>query len=650
MKCRRRMAFWVTLLIIVPALYGSGLAQPSWVLEAAKRGASVTPHKDASLLILLDSVVGKIGKKGDLVLEVRRAARVLDTLGAGLAILVEPLTTTRKVKNLKGWKLRPDGSAMELPRECVMKRDLNQRTDIYDDVLSLVASFKDVSPGDIIAYEYTVKDDDPFTSYYTDFQFQLNQPVVSARFEVEIPPDWKLLTFEQQAEPVTYTSEGDKHIWTAENLDYRPTEPYMPPWSQLVRRVSLGCFDDRSRKVRGFADWNTAVTWQRALYDAACADTVPLVKTVERLCGGVNSPTEKLNAIAKWVQEEIKYIAVWAGDHRFQPRKAGLTLKNKFGDCKDKATLMRAMLALVGIPSEAVAARISGGVEPDFPCPFQFDHIIVAIPVKHLPDLPQFPNATVGGWLYFDPTNDAIPLGSLSATLRGSYVLKLSPGDTALTQLPALTPADRKCRFRAVAELSTDLSMCAEVSIVTYGIWGAQDGHIQELLSGREMAGAWQKRFAQVVENPILTDCSFGADSDSSWLSFVLSASHAATLSGTSCLLTTDFFHYGHVDDLSSPERVYPITFGTPADITTDIEWRLPPSWTPVGDPRHISDSCKLASLSCDVTHDNGLHLISRTIYFGGEIPPEQYDEARRMNKSLKASLRLTTLVNRTVQ
>jgi transglutaminase-like putative cysteine protease len=52
------------------------------------------------------------------------------------------------------------------------------------------------------------------------------------------------------------------------------------------------------------------------------------------------------------MKKNIRYVAVYLSLGRVVPNEAASVLHNKFGDCKDKATLMSALLAAKGIASE----------------------------------------------------------------------------------------------------------------------------------------------------------------------------------------------------------------------------------------------------------------------------------------------------------
>lgn len=59
-------------------------------------------------------------------------------------------------------------------------------------------------------------------------------------------------------------------------------------------------------------------------------------------------PMAKVRAIYKWVQNNIKYIAIEDGEHGWVPREAALVLQRRYGDCKDKSSLLTALLTASG--------------------------------------------------------------------------------------------------------------------------------------------------------------------------------------------------------------------------------------------------------------------------------------------------------------
>src|SRR5690349_12678225 len=94
--------------------------------------------------------------------------------------------------------------------------------------------------------------------------------------------------------------------------------------------------------------------------------------------------------LASFVQREIRYVAVEVGIGGYEPHHAQATFKNRYGDCKDKVTLLSTMLSDIGVESYYVLINTSRGVVmPEFPSPRFFNHAIVAIriPGEAQPDV-----------------------------------------------------------------------------------------------------------------------------------------------------------------------------------------------------------------------------------------------------------------------
>jgi transglutaminase-like putative cysteine protease len=79
-----------------------------------------------------------------------------------------------------------------------------------------------------------------------------------------------------------------------------------------------------------------------------------------------------------WMKKNIRYVAVYLALGRVVPNDAASVLSNKFGDCKDKATLMSALLAAKGIASEAVLINFGGTYTlPEPPTMVALNHVIL---------------------------------------------------------------------------------------------------------------------------------------------------------------------------------------------------------------------------------------------------------------------------------
>ena len=148
-----------------------------------------------------------------------------------------------------------------------------------------------------------------------------------------------------------------------------------------------------------------------------------------------------MQAIGDYVQHDIRYVAIELGIGGFQPHSAPDVFSHHYGDCKDKATLVRSMLREIGVESFHVVINDQrGSVTRDMPAHNGFNHVITAIKVPEgltdpsLVAMTQHPK--LGRLLFFDPTNDLIPFGQLPGYLQANYGLLVTPEGGELIELP----------------------------------------------------------------------------------------------------------------------------------------------------------------------------------------------------------------------
>ena len=164
---------------------------------------------------------------------------------------------------------------------------------------------------------------------------------------------------------------------------------------------------------------------------------------VAQLTAGAPTTLDKIRALTEFMQRQIRYVAIEIGIGGMQPHPASTVFQYKYGDCKDKATLLITMLHEIGVQSYYVVAQAERGiVRPDFPSPSSFNHMIVAI---RLPDdvksetlYAVFKHPTLGPLLIFDPTDEYTPLGYIPSYEQENYGLLITPQGGELIALPLL--------------------------------------------------------------------------------------------------------------------------------------------------------------------------------------------------------------------
>jgi tetratricopeptide (TPR) repeat protein len=143
---------------------------------------------------------------------------------------------------------------------------------------------------------------------------------------------------------------------------------------------------------------------------------------------------ERIRAIVKVLHHEVRYTGVEFGAARLTPMRPAEVIKRHYGDCKDKATLLVAMLRAAGIPANLalLSTGVGRDVDPGLPGISQFDHAIVYVPAS--PD--------GGSALWIDATAETFTVGSIPYQDEGRNALIIDAKTTSLTKTPEPKPED----------------------------------------------------------------------------------------------------------------------------------------------------------------------------------------------------------------
>ena len=231
------------------------------------------------------------------------------------------------------------------------------------------------------------------------------------------------------------TLTGRKHYhWASSNIA-RP-DPDAPPKSVKNWKPSV--------QVTTFTSWEQIGAWYASLQKDPVAVTPAIQAKADAVTKGLTSDEDKVRAIFNDVALHIHYVGLEFGIGRYQPHPADDVLSNEYGDCKDKHTLLAALLKAAGI--EAWPVLISSGreLDPATPSPAQFDHVITLVPMG-------------GKLLWMDSTEEISPIGVLVSSLRDKQALAVPPGKQAyLERTPADLPFADSVRFQVDGKLSAD--------------------------------------------------------------------------------------------------------------------------------------------------------------------------------------------------
>ena len=183
------------------------------------------------------------------------------------------------------------------------------------------------------------------------------------------------------------------------------------------------------------ASWEQVGRWYQGLLASVPAAGEDLARTARELTAGREERRARLAALLDFVRRRVRYVAAGAAIDGHRPAAPGEVLARRWGDCKDKAVLLVAMLRGVGI--EAYPALIHLGaddsIDAEFPSPFQFNHVVVAVAAGGVA-APGDPVAD--GLLFVDPTQEGRSIRWLHPAVQDQYALVVRNAGSALVRTP----------------------------------------------------------------------------------------------------------------------------------------------------------------------------------------------------------------------
>ena len=208
--------------------------------------------------------------------------------------------------------------------------------------------------------------------------------------------------------------------------------------------------------------------WYATLTRGRQEATRQITQKVAELTDEESAPLKKIQTLAEYVQTGVRYVAIELGAGNYLPHAASEVFSNQYGDCKDKATLLAAMLKAIGIDSHYVIVNAQrGAVVANTPAHFAFNHVILAISIPSGNDDPQLLAAVdhpaLGRLLIFDPTNPLTPFGRLDGALQGGYGLLVTGSGGELIQLPQLPASANSIQRTATTTLNPSGTLAGEV-------------------------------------------------------------------------------------------------------------------------------------------------------------------------------------------
>jgi hypothetical protein len=458
--------------LVVPYAAAGGDAPP-WM--HAQANVSLPSYDDKTDAVLLYSETDVTVISSDKIrTTVREAYKILRPDGRRYGTVAVYLNPQRKIKSLHGWCIPAQGKDYEVKDKDAIEVAPNlEGGELISDVKYRVLHIPAPDPGNIIGYEYEVEEQPFFLQ--DEWEFQDIDPVRETHYSLQLPPGWEFKASWLNHPEIKPTEAGNNSWkWTLTDVNAIRREPEMPPFSGVAGQMVVTLFPAGGKAPTGFATWDDMGKWYSSLLVGRMDASAELKQQVAALTAGKDTHLAKMQAIARFVQHDIRYVGIELGIGGWQPHSAPEVFAHRFGDCKDKATLTRTMLHEIGIESYHVVINTQrGAVTAATPAHHGFNHAILAI---KLPDglndpslVATLQHAKLGRILFFDPTDELTPFGQIRGELQDNYALLVTPSAGELIALPQQPSAMNSIERTAKLTLDDSGMLKGEVKEVRLG-------------------------------------------------------------------------------------------------------------------------------------------------------------------------------------
>jgi hypothetical protein len=628
------------LLAATPACFAGTPQPPDWVLAAAHATLPSYPASTKAVVVNEEEIL-TVGADGRAIRHQRRAIRILRQQGRVYGTVVVPINKDEKIRSLRVWSIAADGHPYTLNDKEIIEVGNDEYGILYNDLHLRVGRPPAVDPGSTIAYEYE-QTTRPYRQEFT-WSYQDEIPKLHSAFELDLPADWKYSAAVRTGASIQATQPGPgRYRWQIDNVAAVDIEdiPMTPSAGALEARMSVHYA--QQAEPTGDARWTAVGSWFSSLETPQAQATPEIAAKAQALVAGQTDFTDKVESVASYLQRKIRYVGIEIGIGGWQPHSAGDIFRYQYGDCKDKATLLRAMLESVSIHATLVSVDTHRGfIDPQIPSMYA-NHAIAAIEIPagySNPVLQSVVTLSDGKrYLIFDPTDPWTPIGQIRPDLQGGYGVISLGAQSQLIQLPRLTPEQDRTEHVVHAQLMADGSLEAAVVEQRFGYAAVMPRAAFAEGSEQQQRDFLEKRLHQDLRSVALdkiaaphpTDLVHPFEIDYSFHAPGYARSVGNMLLVRPRILGTDTL------PLPREPRNWPIDLGAIQTRRETIDLALPAGYVVDELPEAVTLDTDFASYRSSVTAEGAtLHYTREYTVKKLELEAARYDELRKFHERI---------------
>jgi Flp pilus assembly protein TadD/transglutaminase-like putative cysteine protease len=330
--------------------------------------------------------------------------------------------------------VKADGTIVKADDSSVqdLSAPIEREAPVYTDYRQKHITVPGLRPGEVLEYDMVTVIHTPLAAgqFWAEYEFDKSNIDLDETLDVDVPAGRELkLKCKSGMDPKITDANGRRiYHWQSSHLERED-----PDKDKDKDKKKKHHFDDDRPDVQltTFESWEQLGRWYASLEKDRRMPSPEIRAKAAELTKGLTTDMQKTEGLYDYVAKNFRYVSLSLGVGRYQPHAASDVLKDQYGDCKDKHTLLASLLEAEGLHADSVLINSSRKLDPDVPSPSQFDHVITMLPMS-------------GQEVWMDTTAEVAPFRLLAYTLRHKQALVIPPAELTSAAAPHLeeTPSD----------------------------------------------------------------------------------------------------------------------------------------------------------------------------------------------------------------
>ncbi len=540
----------------------------------------------------------------------------------------------RSIKTIKARTIKADGSTLELNKNKILEISGFDPNSIYSDVKTKTFTLEDARAGDILEVQTVWQVNNILFCNMADFRRSI--PILKRRLIVKAPEsikiEYKTTGFDN---PPAYSVKKERgktnYLWEMNNISAFKNEKGVRSLMEYAPMIFLYFRVEHDLGVRlDLSSWDGVARWYRRLTEESKKGKSKVKAIVKNLGLDAMPKDQAVRKAYDYVRSNIRYVSIKLGIGGYKPHDADDVAKYKYGDCKDKATLLNSILEELEIKAFYVLVRSKPMISlPEDEPSIYFNHVISAVEFA-------------GRREYMDPTCSECIYGELPPTDEGAFALLVGSDRGEPVHLPR---SDLSTNWM-IDSLSLEVDSSGEAGFTfrrsAHGFYRHYDINYFEKHKARGVKALVQDYFFSPGFG-VVVDTAYVSMPEESGDSFELKSS------GIIKRLSKREMEYiilnPHVLPIMSlvlehdTSRAYPYFLGVSRIHEQKIHIRYPSSWILAGALDDMSLSIGGFSYECKTEASKGdLMIQSRILNSQTAVPAEEYGDFYEMCGKIAAN------------